>query len=44
MNRLCEVAGYDSVLVETVGVSQSEVAVGNMHGGHVCFTTGVLQC
>ena len=30
MNRLGEVVGYDSVLVETVGVGQSEVAVSNM--------------
>ena len=30
MNRLCEAVGYDSVLVETVGVGQSEVAVSNM--------------
>jgi LAO/AO transport system kinase len=27
---LCEAAGYDSILVETVGVGQSEVAVKNM--------------
>ena len=30
MNRLCEAVGYDSVLVEAVGVGQSEVAVSNM--------------
>ena len=33
---LCEAAGYDTVLVETVGVGQSEVAVDNMHGGCIC--------
>ena len=27
---LCEAAGYDIVLVETIGVGQSEVAVSNM--------------
>ena len=27
---LCEAAGYDTVLVETIGVGQSEVAVSNM--------------
>src|ERR1700727_2459613 len=27
---LCEAAGYDVVLVETVGVGQSEIAVGDM--------------
>ena len=27
---LCEAAGYDVVLIETVGVGQSEVAVANM--------------
>ena len=30
MNRLCEAVGYDSVIVEAVGVGQSEVAVSNM--------------
>ena len=27
---LCEAAGYDVVLVETVGVGQSEIAVADM--------------
>ena len=36
--RVCEAAGYDVVIVETVGVGQSEIAVAGMTDVFVCFS------
>ena len=39
---LCEAAGYDVVLVETVGVGQSEIAVADLTDLFVLLASFVL--